>query len=548
MANRASDVTSRTEKQAVRKTEVVPDNETGAAVSRAKISSDSPRKKGSPMRDMIRRYAPLWPLVLGLTFSRAGLIVASYGSYTSTDEGIFTDGAMLAALSILAIAFAVLHVSKRTLSKRATNQIMRACIVLEAFALVGMALLELDAAPQPLVRFGLSALCTLVASGSIFYWLRRARESSTSAAAVFVFLALIISEVEIYLCSLIPTMAGHFIAMALVLVQFPCMLWARKQKQPHNIQSPTQSNDYFGFTKTMIQSRQFLAATGVGIGFLSIVIGFLRGYPDGTAVAFEPLTRIVYGLLTIAISTTIIVLILRKHQRVLTVGIFIIMELLACLALVAYAAFPEALDIGAVFTTTLNALMVGFTWYIVIAFMSFGWRDPYYYAIGGWLVWLGSRALFRVALIVVYGISANDVLMIALLGALIVVSTQVIFTQFLTISRQTIREQDSAQEQLGAAQQSKLVKLMGLDEHDTLADVRQATMQHNAEELGKQFLLSEREIEVLSLYALGYTQKRVAEELFITQGTAHAHIKRIYAKTGLHSRQEILDYMQKYTS
>ena len=64
----------------------------------------------------------------------------------------------------------------------------------------------------------------------------------------------------------------------------------------------------------------------------------------------------------------------------------------------------------------------------------------------------------------------------------------------------------------------------------------------------KQFLLSEREVEVLSLYALGWTQKRVAEELFISPGTAHAHIKRIYAKTGLHSRQEILDYMEKYTS
>ena len=71
---------------------------------------------------------------------------------------------------------------------------------------------------------------------------------------------------------------------------------------------------------------------------------------------------------------------------------------------------------------------------------------------------------------------------------------------------------------------------------------------HNAEEVGKQFLLSEREVEVLSLYALGWTQKRVAEELFISPGTAHAHIKRIYAKTGLHSRQEILDYMEKYTS
>ena len=48
------------------------------------------------------RFAPLWPLILGLAFGRAGLIVASYGSYTSTDEGIFTDGAMLVALVVLA--------------------------------------------------------------------------------------------------------------------------------------------------------------------------------------------------------------------------------------------------------------------------------------------------------------------------------------------------------------------------------------------------------------------------------------------------------------
>ena len=56
------------------------------------------------------------------------------------------------------------------------------------------------------------------------------------------------------------------------------------------------------------------------------------------------------------------------------------MELLACFALIAYAGFPDMLDIGAVFTTTFNALMVGFTWYVIIAFMSYGWRDPYYYA------------------------------------------------------------------------------------------------------------------------------------------------------------------------
>lgn len=491
----------------------------------------------------VRRYAPLWPLILGLAFGRAGLIVASYGSYTSTDDGIFTDGAMLVALSVLAVFFIIITVSKRIVPKRIVNAAMRACVALEALVLGVGAAFDLTGTSDAAVQFALSSLCTLVASGAIYYWLRRARGTSTTAAAVFVFAALIVSEVEIYLCTLVPVFVGNLVAAALVLLQYPCMLWARRQRQPHAIVSPTQANDYFGFSKTMLQNKQFLVATALGIGCLSIVIGLLRGYPDGLAIAFTPVTRAAYGALIIAISAGLIAFLLKRRQHVMTVGVFVIMELLACFALIAYAAFPDMLDIGAVFTTALNALMVGFTWYIIIAFMSYGWRDPYYYAIAGWLVWLGCRAVARIALLGFYGLYANDILLSAMMGAMVVVSTQVVFVQFLNIARHAAEEQEES----GARRQSML-KIMGLDEHESLTDMRQASMKHNAEEMGKQFLLSDREIEVMALYALGYTQKRVAEELFITQGTAHAHIKRIYAKTGLHSRQEILDYLEQYAS
>ena len=497
----------------------------------------------SGLKGTMRRYAPLWPLILGLAFGRAGLIVASYGSYTSTDEGILTDGAMLVALSVLALFFLVIVGRKRIISKHVTNVIMRVCVALETFVLVTLAAFDILDTGAPLVRFALSSLCTLVSSGAIYYWMRRARGTTTTAAAVFVFAALIVSEVEIYLCTLLPVFAGNLAAAVLVLLQYPCMLWARKQRQPHDIISPTMANDYFGFSKTMLQSKQFLTATAVGIGFLSVVIGLLRGYPDGASIAFTPATRAAYGLLTIGISAALIGLVLKGKQHVMTVGIFVIMELLACFALIAYAAFPDMLYLGAVFTTTLNALMVGFTWYIIIAFMSYGWRDPYYYAIAGWLVWLGCRAIARIALLGSYEVYANDMLMCAVMGAMIVISTQVVFVQFLNITRRTNEEQEEQ-----SAHRQSMLKIMGLDEHENLASVRQASMQHNAEEMGKQFLLSEREIEVMALYALGYTQKRVAEELYITQGTAHAHIKRIYAKTGLHSRQEILDYLQQYAS
>ena len=495
----------------------------------------------------LTRYAMLWPLVLGLAFSRAGLIVASYGSYTSTDQGLLTDGAMLVALAVLAVFFFILLFTGKTVGKRATNLLARTCIALEALCLLAMAALKTArGGGSDEAQFALSALCTLVASGAIFYWLRRARGTSTTVAVVFVFSALILSEVEISLCAFLPDTAAYLAAMALVLVQYPCMLWARKRAQPYRIASPTLAHDYFSFAKTVIQSKQLLAATAIGIGCLSIVIGLLRGYPNGEAIAFVTTTRMAYGVLTVIVSGTLIVLVLMRKQHVMTVGAFVVMELLACLALIAYAAFPDMLDIGAVFTTTLNALMVAFTWYVIIAFMSYGWRDPYYYAIAAWLVWLGCRAVSRVALMEAYPISTNDMLMNAVMGGFLVLSTQVVFVQFLAIALRSSDEQEHA----GARQSSTgvLAKLMALDENESMSELRQATMQHNAEEMGKQFLLSEREVEVLTLYALGHTQKRVAEELFITQGTAHAHIKRIYAKTGLHSRQEIIDYLEQYAS
>ena len=64
--------------------------------------------------------------------------------------------------------------------------------------------------------------------------------------------------------------------------------------------------------------------------------------------------------------------------------------------------------------------------------------------------------------------------------------------------------------------------------------------------MGQRFGLTGREIEVLTLYALGHTQARVSEELHLSQNTVHTHIKRIYDKCDLHSRQEILDYLNEY--
>lgn len=518
----------------------------------------TPSEKATPTSEqsenvgaIIARHKPLAWSILGLAFCRAGLIVGSYGSYRHSDEGVFSDGVMLVALAVLAVLWLLIAITKCHLSRQVVRRIAFASIILEALSLTMTGALVIGPPEMNVARnhFLASTFCTLGGLACMSYWLRRARNCTAITAVIYAFGALFVSELLIFTSIFMENGISYFYAAVLVLLQFPCILLARTKPLACDIKTISSENDFFNFTKNTMTSKVFLATICVSIGVLACADGFLRGYPDGLPIAFRATTRFADLVLILAFCVAIIVFTCRQHHRVMTVGIFVTMEALACIALLCYSAWPDALDIGAIFTTNLNALLVGFSWYIILAFMSYGWRCPYYYAIAGWIVWLGCRGIARITLINVTAVSQNDLLMLAAVFTMIVISTQVAFVNFLNVRKFEAVPEEELTHQQKAVQTSPVVKIMGLDDHhESLADVRQATMRHNAEEVGKQFLLSEREVEVLSLYALGWTQKRVAEELFISPGTAHAHIKRIYAKTGLHSRQEILDYMEKYTS
>lgn len=518
----------------------------------------TPSEKATPtseqsenVRAKIARHKPLAWSILGLALCRAGLIVGSYGSYRHSDEGIYSDGVMLVALAVLAVLWLLIAITKCHLSRQVVRRVAFASIILEAFSLTMTGVLVIGPPEMNVAgnHFLASTFCTLGGLACMSYWLRRARDCTAITAVIYAFGALFVSELLIFTSIFMKNGISYFYAAVLVLLQFPCILLARTKPLACDIKTLSNKGDFFNFTKNTMTSKVFLATICVSIGVLACADGFLRGYPDGLPIAFRATTRFADLVLILAFCVAIIVFTCRQHHRVMTVGIFVTMEALACIALLCYSAWPDALDIGAIFTTNLNALLVGFSWYIILAFMSYGWRCPYYYAIAGWIVWLGCRGIARITLINVTAVSQNDLLMLAAVFTMIVISTQVAFVNFLNVRKFEAVPEEELTHQQKAVQTSPVVKIMGLDDHhESLADVRQATMRHNAEEVGKQFLLSEREVEVLSLYALGWTQKRVAEELFISPGTAHAHIKRIYAKTGLHSRQEILDYMEKYTS
>lgn len=64
---------------------------------------------------------------------------------------------------------------------------------------------------------------------------------------------------------------------------------------------------------------------------------------------------------------------------------------------------------------------------------------------------------------------------------------------------------------------------------------------HGASALGEGFGLTEREAEVALLVSRGNSVKRCSEVLCVAPSTVQSHMKSIYRKMGIHSRQELVD-------
>lgn len=60
--------------------------------------------------------------------------------------------------------------------------------------------------------------------------------------------------------------------------------------------------------------------------------------------------------------------------------------------------------------------------------------------------------------------------------------------------------------------------------------------------------LTPREMEVLDLISQGYTMRACADTLVISLDTVRSHCKSIYRKLGIHTKQEIINYLTRHTA
>jgi len=69
----------------------------------------------------------------------------------------------------------------------------------------------------------------------------------------------------------------------------------------------------------------------------------------------------------------------------------------------------------------------------------------------------------------------------------------------------------------------------------------------SVEAWGQAYGLSQREQEVVLLLVEGNTVKRMGDLLFVAPSTVQSHMKSIYRKMGVHTRQEVIDLYRHRT-
>lgn len=93
-----------------------------------------------------------------------------------------------------------------------------------------------------------------------------------------------------------------------------------------------------------------------------------------------------------------------------------------------------------------------------------------------------------------------------------------------------------------ALPERKMYAMMQEQEDDD--EPRHQRFRARCEEIAAAYKLSRRETEVFTLFARGRSSSRIADDLYVSSGTVSTHLRNIYRKLDVHSRQELLDLIE----
>lgn len=86
---------------------------------------------------------------------------------------------------------------------------------------------------------------------------------------------------------------------------------------------------------------------------------------------------------------------------------------------------------------------------------------------------------------------------------------------------------------------------LGIEQSSEVAEKEHRPWHEASLKVGKQAMLSQREMEVFELITIGRSPKNVAKHLVVSVNTVRTHIRNIYTKTGAHSHEELVELIEQ---
>lgn len=486
-----------------------------------------------------RAVSPLMPAIVGLGCARVSTLSLHLAGGIQ-DAGNMMDSAasVLKCVALVVLLVALYFRPSRT--QGFSPRLIVGLVLAQAFCLVFLSMVGLRASEEVGLLYAVNFIGSLSGTLAMLFWLVQARGVGPGHLLVYIFLARALSEllsVPLFFSS--PWLVG--LTGIVTLAAQVAVVWRVREKE--SIIDGFCGNDltachYFSGIEGQFKEQRFLLTSILCCIFLSMAIGIFQTFPYGTGISLSLTGNLLTAAVVVALCAILSRGSLRQKPLFIVVSLWLAMMAFGAMAMVLYSFCPSSLSWGAIAAAVLDSLMGCFKWYLTGALVNLGRKNPYFYAVALYVVFLLPRDFARWGLGTAQEwIGLEPIMVVALAAVLLLVAGEGLFLEAILV----LISKESEPRGVSVV----VERILGLGPKASLEEMRSEAMRHNVEEIGRSFSLTEREVEVLTLIALGHTQQRAADELFITKNTLHAHMRHIYDKTGLHSRQEVLDYLKE---
>lgn len=507
------------------------------------------------------RFLPTFSLsFMGLVAVRVWLQCSIYGRYIATDQGALTVAANLVRVACIMVAMAV--VVRRGFSQRAQTVlggVSAVCLTLAS----ALFLVAVELGVDVLVPACLLSGFGIVWGGGM--WIVFFTRLSADESLLYTFGALALSCLAGFGLGLLPVSISLLVAMLMPAVSYAAFRQAmlvldrRGESGGGEVHACADGPRVYDG-----EQRSTFARLLAGLALYNLALGFARGFPHGEALAlslpFQALHQVGAACLCVVVVAACLV---RGRRLRFTVLWNVLLVLLGAGTLLLASLQPELMELGSALVAISNTFALGVMWYTVYDLARCSRVQSYVILGVVWAVHLLFREAGRAVIIVAGPSNQTPMLLALIMVALLSLSMTLLVNGAIPRTRPlfedlwvavgapaTMPPSAAAIDTAGAVGGNRgegAVETGGACDERALAGdaAGERSFTRALVQASELYELTRREVDIARLLVRGYSKAAIGEKLCLSESTVRTHARNLYAKLGVHSRQQLIDLFEE---